>query len=42
MTELPKKPDFVIVSGDITIRGHEDGFEEFRHWLNAKTYELRL
>ncbi|WP_167377873.1 metallophosphoesterase [Rhizobium gallicum] len=33
ITELPSKPDFVIVSGDITIRGQEDGFEEFRLWL---------
>ena len=30
---LEKKPDFVIVSGDITIRGQLDGLKQFRAWL---------
>lgn len=28
-----KTPDFVIVSGDITIKGQPDGLEIFRSWL---------
>jgi 3',5'-cyclic AMP phosphodiesterase CpdA len=32
---LPKKPDFVIVSGDITLRGDRKGLEDVRDWLIA-------
>lgn len=30
---LPNLPDFVVVSGDITIRGDRGGLEIFRDWL---------
>jgi 3',5'-cyclic AMP phosphodiesterase CpdA len=31
--ELPSCPDFVVVSGDITIRGDQSGLKVFRDWL---------
>lgn len=30
---LPKRPDFVVVSGDITIKGDRQGLEQTREWL---------
>jgi 3',5'-cyclic AMP phosphodiesterase CpdA len=30
---LPRRPDFVVVSGDLTIRGGSAGFQEVRKWL---------
>jgi len=33
VTELSERPDFVVISGDITIRGQTDGLKIFREWL---------
>ena len=39
---LPRKPDFVVVSGDVTIKGNRQGMEDFRTWLftNIETNNL--
>jgi 3',5'-cyclic AMP phosphodiesterase CpdA len=33
ISRLPRKPDFVIVSGDITIKGDRQGMDDFKAWL---------
>lgn len=39
---LPRKPDFVVVSGDVTIKGERQGMEDFKAWLfsNMKSNSL--
>ncbi|SPM26739.1 metallophosphoesterase family protein [Mycobacterium terramassiliense] len=39
LRELPSVPDYVIVSGDITIRGNPEGMNAFHSWLNDRIDE---
>lgn len=39
LRELPSVPDYVIVSGDITIRGNREGMNAFHSWLNDRINE---
>ena len=33
ISDLPKRPDYVVVSGDMTIAGDPDGMRQVRDWL---------
>lgn len=35
LSAMMEKPDYVVVSGDITIQGNEEGHSKFADWLNA-------
>lgn len=39
---LPRTPDYVVVSGDITLRGRPEGFATFRSWLIDRINERTL
>ncbi|MGY2041155.1 metallophosphoesterase family protein [Pseudomonas pergaminensis] len=42
LNALPNPPDFVVVSGDITIRGDRNGLETFRKWLTEMSMQRVL
>jgi len=36
---LPNKPDYVVVTGDLTIRGNKQGLVDFRSWISDRISE---
>lgn len=39
---LPARPDFVAITGDLTIQGREEGLDIFRTWLQERIKEETL